>query len=60
LIIDNKKVYLNDKTNIWIACLSLADESDYHLKDTFAHMKETISEETNLAPVGKILFEMGE
>ncbi len=27
---------------IWIACLSLADESDYHSKDTFAHMKEKI------------------
>jgi tetratricopeptide (TPR) repeat protein len=56
--IDN--IYLDDKENIWIACLSLADESNYHLKDTFAHMKEKIGEETNLASLGKILFEMGE
>jgi len=34
--IDN--IYLDDKANIWIACLSLADESNYRLKDTFAQM----------------------
>ena len=46
--------------HIWIAKLTLADENDFHLKDTFTHMKQKIGQETNLASLGKILFEMGE
>lgn len=52
IIYDKKKFY-------WIAYLSLADEINFHLKDTFTHMKQKIGEETNLASLGKILFEMG-
>jgi len=55
-----EKVFQDEKTNIWFAYLSLADENDYRLKDTFAHMKQKIGEETNFASLGKILFEMGE
>ncbi|CAF3686775.1 unnamed protein product [Rotaria sordida] len=54
------KISHDKKKNIWIAYLSLAEESDYRLKDIFAHMKEKIGEQTNLASLGKILFEMGE
>ena len=43
-----------------IVYLSLADENDYRLKEIFNHMKAKIGEETNLASLGKILFEMGE
>jgi tetratricopeptide (TPR) repeat protein len=55
-----KKVFQDKINNMWIAYLSLADDNDYRLKDTFAHMKQKIGEETNLASLGKILFEMGE
>ncbi|CAF1216833.1 unnamed protein product [Rotaria sp. Silwood1] len=55
-----EKISHDKKNNLWIAYLSLAEESDYRLKDTFAHMKQKIGEETNLASLGKILFEMGE
>jgi tetratricopeptide (TPR) repeat protein len=54
------RIHHDEKNQMWITYLSLADESDYRLKDTFAHMKEKIGEETNLASLGKILFEMGE
>jgi tetratricopeptide (TPR) repeat protein len=54
------KISEDKKNHMWITYLSLAEESDYRLKDTFAHMKQKIGEETNLASLGKILFEMGE
>ena len=46
--------------NIWIAHITLANEDDFDLKETFAHMKEKIGDETNLHSIGKILTEMGE
>src|SRR5262249_18801680 len=33
---------------------------DFHLKETFAHMKEKIGDDTDLDSLGKILREMGE
>ena len=45
---------------LWIAHIKLASEDDFHLKETFAHMKEKIGDETNLHSLGKILTEMGE
>lgn len=55
-----EKISYDEKYKIWIAYLSLADETDFHLKDSFNHMKQKIGQETNLASLGKILFEMGE
>ena len=50
---------LEDASNsMWIARLSLADENDYRLQETFLDMKEKIGVETNLASLGKILFQM--
>lgn len=46
--------------NIWIIHITLACEDDFYLKETFAHMKEKIGNETNLHSLGKILTEMGE
>jgi tetratricopeptide (TPR) repeat protein len=48
------------KRNLWIANLTLANEDDFYLKETFAHLKEKIGDETNLHSIGKILTEMGE
>ena len=55
-----KNISHDQHKQIWIASLVLADENNFHLKDTFAHMKRKIGQETNLASLGKILFEMGE
>ena len=50
-----------DKSNkFWIAHITLSSEDDFHLKETFAHMKEKIGDETNLHSLGKILTEMGQ
>ena len=52
---------IEDKTDrVWVACLSLASEDDYHLKETFSYMKKTIGDDTDLDSLGKILHEMGE
>jgi tetratricopeptide (TPR) repeat protein len=52
---------IEDKKNqMWIARVTLASEDDYHLKETFAYMKEKIGDETNLDSLGKILIEMSE
>lgn len=55
-----KNISQDRHNQIWIASLVLADENNFHLKDTFTHMKRKIGQETNLASLGKILFEMGE
>jgi tetratricopeptide (TPR) repeat protein len=55
-----KSVNEDKKKKIWIAHITLANEDDFHLKETFAHMKEKIGDETNLHSIGKILTEMGE
>jgi tetratricopeptide (TPR) repeat protein len=52
---------VEDKKNrMWVARMSVASEDDYHLKETFAYMKERIGDDTNLDSLGKILLEMGE
>jgi tetratricopeptide (TPR) repeat protein len=48
------------KDRVWVARVTLSSEDDYQLKETFAHMKEKIGDETDLDSLGKILFEMGE
>ena len=45
---------------VWIAHITLASEDDFDLKETFAHMKNKIGDETNLHSIGKVLTEMGE
>jgi len=44
----------------WIASVTLASQDDFYLKETFAHMKQKIGDETNLDSLGKILTEMGQ
>ncbi|CAF1956356.1 unnamed protein product [Rotaria magnacalcarata] len=55
-----EKVEHDKKEGIWIARVSLASEDDFHLKETFSYMKNTIGDDTDLDSLGKILFEMGE
>jgi len=55
-----QSIHENEKKQIWIAHITLASEDDFYLKETFAHMKEKIGDETNLHSIGKILTEMGE
>ncbi|UJR23856.1 hypothetical protein I4U23_026831 [Adineta vaga] len=55
-----EKVAEDKKDRIWIAQVSLASEDDFHLKETFSFMKETIGDDTDLDSLGKILHEMGE
>ncbi|CAF2742817.1 unnamed protein product [Rotaria sp. Silwood2] len=55
-----EKVNEDKKKGIWMARVSLASEDDYHLKETFSYMKNTIGDDTDLDSLGKILFEMGE
>ncbi|CAF3457165.1 unnamed protein product [Rotaria sp. Silwood1] len=52
---------MEDKNDrVWVAHVSLASEDDFHLKETFAHMKDTIGDDTDLDTLGNILIEMGE
>jgi hypothetical protein len=52
---------VEDKENVmWIARVSLTNEDDYDLKETFTCMKEKIGDDTNLDSLGKILLEMSE
>ncbi|CAF1093622.1 unnamed protein product [Rotaria sp. Silwood1] len=40
---------MEDKNDrVWVAHVSLASEDDFHLKETFAHMKDTIGDDTDL------------
>ena len=55
-----EKVIEDKKDQIWRVRVSLASEDDFHLKQTFAHMKQTIGDDTDLVSLGKILVEMGE
>ncbi|CAF1326649.1 unnamed protein product [Adineta steineri] len=55
-----EKITQDNKDRLWIAQLSLASEDDFHLKETFAYMKNTIGDDTDLDSLGKILLEMGE
>ncbi|CAF1466476.1 unnamed protein product [Adineta steineri] len=55
-----EKVTEDKKDRLWVARLSLASEDDFHLKETFAYMKDTIGDDTDLDSLGKILYEMGE
>jgi tetratricopeptide (TPR) repeat protein len=55
-----EKVIEDKKDRIWVVRVSLASEDDYHLKETFAHMKHMIGDDTDLHSLGKILHEMGE
>ncbi|CAF2893640.1 unnamed protein product [Rotaria sp. Silwood2] len=55
-----EKVIEDKKDRVWVAHVSLASEDDFHLKETFAHMKGTIGDDTDLHSLGKILIEMGE
>ncbi|CAF1399979.1 unnamed protein product [Adineta steineri] len=55
-----EKVTEDKKDRLWVARLSLASEDDFHLKETFAYMKDTIGDDTDLDSLGKILLEMGE
>ncbi|CAF0847660.1 unnamed protein product [Rotaria sordida] len=43
-----EKVIEDKNDRIWVARVSLASEDDFHLKETFAHMKETIGDDTDL------------
>src|SRR5690349_15975179 len=38
------KIVEDKKNRMWIGCVSLASEDDYHLKETFAYMKEKIGD----------------
>ncbi|CAF1293789.1 unnamed protein product [Rotaria sordida] len=55
-----ESVNRDNEKQFWIVHVTLANEDDYHLKETFVHMKEKIGDETNLHSIGKILTEMGE
>ncbi|CAF3848626.1 unnamed protein product, partial [Rotaria sp. Silwood1] len=55
-----EKINEDKKEQIWIAHVSLATEDDYHLKETFSYMKNTIGDDTDLDSLGKILLQMGE
>jgi tetratricopeptide (TPR) repeat protein len=55
-----EEVIEDKKGGVWVARVSLASEDNFHLKQTFAHMKETIGDDTDLCSLGKILHEMGE
>ncbi len=55
-----EKVIDDKKDQVWVARVSLASEDDFHLKQTFAHMKQMIGDDTDLDSLGKILEEMGE
>jgi tetratricopeptide (TPR) repeat protein len=55
-----KKVIEDKKDRVWTVHVSLASEDDYHLKETFAYMKQMIGDDTDLDSLGKILHEMGE
>jgi tetratricopeptide (TPR) repeat protein len=55
-----QSIHENAKKQIWIVHITRASEDDFYLKETFAHMKEKIGDETNLHSIGKILTEMGE
>jgi tetratricopeptide (TPR) repeat protein len=55
-----EKVIEDKKDRVWVARVSLASEDDFHLKQTFVHMKETIGDDADLRSLGKILNEMGE
>ncbi|CAF3345867.1 unnamed protein product [Rotaria sp. Silwood1] len=55
-----EKVNEDKKERIWMVRVSLASEDDYHLKETFSYMKNTIGDDTDLDSLGRILLEMGE
>ncbi|CAF0967697.1 unnamed protein product [Rotaria sordida] len=55
-----EKVNEDKKEGIWMVHVSLANEDDYHLKETFSYMKNTIGDDTDLDSLGKILYKMGE
>jgi tetratricopeptide (TPR) repeat protein len=55
-----ESVIEDKKDRVWVIHVSLASEDDYHLKETFAHMKKTIGDDTDLDSLGKILRQMGE
>ncbi|CAF1135549.1 unnamed protein product [Rotaria sordida] len=55
-----EQVNEDKKERIWVARVSLASEDDYHLKETFSYMKNTIGDDTDLDSLGKILLKMGE
>jgi preprotein translocase subunit SecA/nephrocystin-3 len=55
-----ESVIEDKKDRVWVIHVSLASEDDYHLKETFAHMKKTIGDDTDLDSLGNILHEMGE
>jgi tetratricopeptide (TPR) repeat protein len=55
-----EKIEEDKKNRMWIVRVTLASEDDYQLKETFAHMKKKIGDDTNLDSLGKILAEMGE
>ncbi|CAF2524033.1 unnamed protein product [Rotaria sp. Silwood2] len=55
-----EKVNEDKKERIWVAHLSLTGEDDFHLKETFSYVKNTIGDDTDLDSLGKILFEMDE
>jgi tetratricopeptide (TPR) repeat protein len=55
-----KKVIEDKKDRVWMVHVSLASEDDYHLKETFAYMKQMIGDDTDLDSLGKILLQMGE
>jgi hypothetical protein len=55
-----EEVAEDKEDQIWVVRVSLASEDDFQLKETFAHMKEMIVDDTNLDSLGKILQEIGE
>ncbi|CAF2156317.1 unnamed protein product [Rotaria magnacalcarata] len=55
-----EKVDEDKKEDIWVVRMSLASEEDFHLKEIFSYMKNTIGDDTDLDSLGKILSEMGE
>ena len=55
-----EKLIENRKEQVWVAHLSLASEDDFHLKEIFSYMKNTIGDDTDLDSLGNILYAMGE
>ncbi|CAF1276364.1 unnamed protein product [Adineta steineri] len=53
-----ESIHEEKEKKFWIVHITLASEDDFYLKETFAHMKDKIGDETNLHSLGKILTEI--
>ncbi|CAF1279573.1 unnamed protein product [Adineta steineri] len=50
-----ESIHEDKEKKLWIVHITLASEDDFYFKETFAHMKDKIGDETNLHSLGKIL-----